>query len=69
MNETSIQCPSCNRNIRIALMPPLCSIVPMDLQYSRLTSKEYDLRDLLYVHEELIRENRDLRQRLELRYS
>jgi hypothetical protein len=63
MDRTSIECPSCNRKIFIALIPPLVSeLLPLDLTYSHLPNKEYDLRDLLYVHEELIRENSYLRK-------
>lgn len=66
MDRTSIQCPSCNRNICIALKPPLCSLIPVDLEYSHIPmSKEYTLQDLLYVHEELVKENKYLRKRIE----
>ena len=68
MNRTSIQCPSCNREILIALRPPLCSLLPLDLEYSHIPippSAEYNLHDLIYVHEFLIKENSYLRSRLE----
>lgn len=67
MDTTSINCPSCNRKISIALAPPLCSLLPMDLEYSHIPSysKEHTLKDILYVHEQLIEENKFLRKKLE----
>lgn len=65
MDRTWIQCPSCNRNICIALKPPLCSLLPIDLKYSYISkSEEYTIEDLIYVHEELIRENKLLRNKI-----
>lgn len=68
MDRTSIECPSCNRKILIPLRPPLCSLLPLDLEYSHIpmpSCGEYTLHDLLYVHEFLIKENNYLRSRLE----
>ncbi len=68
MDRTSIECPSCNRKILIALRPSLCSLLPLDLEYSHRpipSSREYTLQDLLYVHEFLIKENSYLRCRIE----
>lgn len=69
MNRTSIQCPSCNRQISIALKPPLASLLPLGLEYSHIPEsylgREYELGDLLYVHEYLIKENEYLRARIE----
>ena len=66
MDRTLIQCPSCNRDISIALKPPLCSLLPLDLEYSHIPyNKEYTLQDILYVHEFLVKENSYLRSRLE----
>lgn len=67
MHTTSIQCPSCNRNICIALKPPLCSSHPLELQYSNLPSypKEHTIQDLLYVHEELVKENKFFREKID----
>lgn len=66
MNSTSINCPSCNRKICIALEPPLCSLLPLDLEYSHIPSrKDYNIRDLIYVHEELIKENKYLRKKVD----
>lgn len=67
MDRTSIQCPTCNQNISIALRPPLCSLVPLDLNYSHVSvpiDEEHNLRDILYVHEELIMENKYLRKKI-----
>lgn len=70
MDTTSIQCPSCNRNINICLKPPLCSPPPLDLEYSHIPSpKQYTLKDILYVHEQLIEENKYLRKYIDDRWG
>ena len=71
MDRTSIQCPSFNRNICIALKPPLCSLLPLDLEYSHIPSypKEHTLQDILYVHKELVEENKYLRKKIDDLYE
>ena len=64
-SETTIQCPSCNRRIYIGLHPPLTEMfLPIDCVVSP-RRKEYTLRDLLYVHDELIRENNRMRKHID----
>lgn len=69
MNRTSITCPSCNRYICLALRPPLCSSLEECDISMPMGSKDYSIQDLLYVHEELIRENKHLRARLDDLYE
>lgn len=67
MDRTSICCPSCNRHISIALRPPLIlDLLPLDLDKRYLPGyKDYDLRDILYVHNELTKENKFLKEEIE----
>lgn len=62
MDSTTIDCPSCNRRISIALRPPLCE-EPPSLYYCGF--KKFNLTDILYVHSELIRENKRLNEYIE----
>lgn len=63
MKETTLDCPSCNRRIRIALR----SRVDFSLtsEFDDLTecpiTEHYDIRDVLYVNQELAHENERLR--------
>lgn len=69
VDHTSIVCPSCERKICIALRPPLCSMLPWELRDSHIPApfmgKDYTIKDLLYVHEELIKENKYLRNKVD----
>lgn len=60
MDTTTIDCPSCNRKISIALKPPFCETPT--LFYAGF--KQFNLSDILYVHSELISENINLRNQI-----
>ncbi len=72
MHETTIECPSCNRRIRVPLKLPFSKInifSTLDEPPPFPDSKEYDVRDVLWVNEELAKENERLRdyiRRLEM---
>lgn len=68
MQETCIECPSCNRRIRIGLYATTAKLY-QDYEKSHYEDvprcpqpKEYDIRDVLWVNEELARENEELRR-------
>lgn len=64
MDKTEIDCPSCNRRIRIALIRPL---VHLELKSEEFPGcylgKDYDLRDLLGIYHDLLSEVRKLRNK------
>lgn len=55
--STTISCPSCNRRICVELKPPFCE-TPPSLYYWGF--KKFKIEDMLYVHSELIKENKRL---------
>jgi hypothetical protein len=64
MEETTIECPSCSRRIRIPLRRRL-SCFEITQNFDDLPvcpeSKEYDIRDVLWINDELAKENEKLR--------
>ncbi len=56
---TKIDCPSCSRSIDITLHPPTATDPNECIHdhYNRV--KVYSLHDLLYVHEELIKQHNE----------
>jgi hypothetical protein len=67
MDKTTIDCPSCNRRIRIALTTPL---VPLEIEPDdfpgAMVGKDYDLRDLLGIYHDLLHEVKTLRSESKL---
>lgn len=66
MDRTTIQCPSCDRKISVALSPLLTEISLTKSDFPLYEeSKEHTLFDILYVCNELVRENNRLKDQIE----
>ena len=68
MNTSTIECPSCNRRIIIPFRVPFDYKNMLKDEYvpECPLGKEYHIRDILYVNDELAKENHRLREKIKV---